>query len=104
MTAACGCAEIGPLLVGPGTSGRAWRCGTCGRTWTAADVTAPVTRRVLVVDLDSEDDDPREIDELVRHVRRTGEVGIHTLGAAAFLPARIAVVPAGQLDVADEHT
>jgi hypothetical protein len=30
------CTVVGPLLTGPGTSGRAWRCG-CGRVW-APDV------------------------------------------------------------------
>lgn len=34
--AAC-CAEVGPLLVAPGTSGRSWTCHTCGRTWSHDD-------------------------------------------------------------------
>lgn len=29
----CGCVEVGPLLVAPGTSGRSWKCGECGRVW-----------------------------------------------------------------------
>lgn len=28
-----GCAVVGPLLTGPGTSGRDWKCGGCGHTW-----------------------------------------------------------------------
>jgi hypothetical protein len=27
------CRVVGPLLTGPGTSGRSWRCDTCGEVW-----------------------------------------------------------------------
>ena len=29
----CPCCEIGPLLTGPGTSGRTWVCNECGKHW-----------------------------------------------------------------------
>lgn len=29
----CGCRIVGPLLTAPGTSGRDWRCHTCGTLW-----------------------------------------------------------------------
>ena len=29
------CRVIGPLLTGEGTSGRSWRCDTCGESWSA---------------------------------------------------------------------
>lgn len=31
-----GCRVLGPLLAAPGTSGRSWKCGTCGMVWSHA--------------------------------------------------------------------
>lgn len=32
----CGCAQVGPLLTAPGTSGRNWYCQSCGKVWMGA--------------------------------------------------------------------
>jgi hypothetical protein len=86
----CGCEEIGPMLVGPGTSGRTWHCGSCGRDWTPADVQRPQLRRVLVVDLDSRAGP--FVDDLVADVRRDGTVllSVAVSGRQLCLDARVA--------------
>lgn len=102
MSAAC-CEELGPLLVGPGTSGRAWQCATCSRVWTAADVTPPATRKVLVVDVSSSSDPLVPV--LLRDVARDGAVTVRVLNVERtgelILDARVADATIEELDVVD---
>lgn len=89
------------MLVGPGTSGRTWHCGSCGRDWTPADVQRPQLRRVLVVDLDG--GAGPFVDDLIADVRRDGTVLLSgdDLATLLCLDARVADATIGEPEIID---